>query len=241
MAGLVSAAKGKAIDVDPNWPWEFVRRRYPRRDVRVEPRPARSSGPITLSWVVPPWKVGSGGHTAIFHLVEQLERRGHSCAIYVFDSFGREKRPAHELREEIIERFIPVEAPVFTGLDEFTPSDVCLATNWRTAWAARDLPGCGEKLYLVQDHEPEFFAASAEALFVEETYRMGYRCIAAHTSWMAERPTRSVRPRDPSFRVCDGPRRLPLRRRGRPRAGTDHRVRAAGGPAAAPLTSHSPG
>ena len=171
---------------DPNWPWEFVRRRYPRRDVRVEPRPARSRGPLTISWVVPPWKVGSGGHTAIFHLVEQLERRGHSCAIYVFDSFGREMRPAHELREEIIERFIPVEARVFNGLEEFSPSDICLATNWRTAWAVRDLPGCGEKVYLVQDDEPQFYGASTQALFAEETYRMGYRCIAAHTSWMAD-------------------------------------------------------
>jgi glycosyltransferase involved in cell wall biosynthesis len=171
---------------DPDWPWEFVRRRYPRRDVLVEPRPARASGPITISWVVPPWKVGSGGHTAIFHLVEQLERRGHSCAIYVFDSFGREERTAHELRQEIVERFVSVEAPVFKGLEDSTPSDVCIATNWRTAWAVRDLPGCGEKVYFVQDDEPQFYGTSAQALFAEETYRMGYRCIAAHTSWMGD-------------------------------------------------------
>ncbi len=171
---------------DPTWPWEFVRRGYPRRDVRVEPRPPRSSGPITVSWVVPPWRVSSGGHTAIFRLVQQLEQRGHSCAIYVFDSFGREPRSGHELREEIVNRFAPVEAPVFKGLDDFTSSDVCVATNWRTAWAARDLPGCGEKLYLVQDDEPQFYPASTEAIFAEETYRMGYRCIAAHTSWMGD-------------------------------------------------------
>jgi glycosyltransferase involved in cell wall biosynthesis len=171
---------------DPDWPWEFVRRRYPRRDVRVEARPARNSGPITISWVVPPWKVGSGGHTAIFRLIDQLERRGHACAIYVFDSFGREKRPAHELREQIVEKFTSLRAPVFKGVDEFAPSDVCIATNWRTAWGARDLPGCGEKVYLVQDDEPQFYAASAQGLFAEETYRMGYRCIAAHTSWMAD-------------------------------------------------------
>ena len=181
-----SALLDESAAFDPEWPWEFVRRRYPRREVRVEPRPARSSGPITLSWVVPPWKVGSGGHTAIFHLVEQLERRGHSCAIYVFDSFGREKRTAHQLREEIVERFASVEAPVFKGLDDFKPSDVCIATNWRTAWAVRDLPGCGEKVYFVQDDEPQFYAASTQALFAEETYRMGYRCIAAHTAWMGD-------------------------------------------------------
>ena len=31
----------------------------------------------------------------------------------------------------------------------------------------------------MQDDEPQFFAASTQALFAEETYRMGYRCIAA--------------------------------------------------------------
>ena len=134
---------------------------------------------------MPPWKVGSGGITTIFRLIQQLERRGHSCAIYVFDPFGWDGRPGHELREEIRERFIPIEAPVFAGLDDFAPCDVCFATQWWTAWPVRDLPGCGAKVYLVQDDEPQFYATGAESIFAEETYRMGYRCIA-YTPWMAE-------------------------------------------------------
>jgi glycosyltransferase involved in cell wall biosynthesis len=170
---------------DPAWPWEFVRREYPQQPIRIDPRPPRGSGPLTINWVVPPWKVGSGGITTIFRLIQQLEQRGHSCAIYVFDPFGWEKRPAHKLRAEIVERFIPIDAPVFTGLDDFAPCDVCFATQWWTAWAVRDLPGCGEKVYLVQDDEPQFYATGAESIFAEETYRMGYRCIA-YTPWMAE-------------------------------------------------------
>ena len=170
---------------DTDWPWEFVRREYPPRPVRVEPRTPRSSGPLTVSWVVPPWRVGSGGHTTIFRLIQQLEQRGHRCAVYVFDPFGWDERPGHELRDEIVEKFIPIQAPVFAGLDDFTPCDVCVATQWWTAWPVRDLPGCGEKVYLVQDDEPQFYATSTESIFAEETYRMGYRCIA-YTPWMAE-------------------------------------------------------
>jgi glycosyltransferase involved in cell wall biosynthesis len=170
---------------DPDWPWEFVRREYPLRRVRVDPHPPRSSGPLTINWVVPPWLVGAGGITTIFRLIQQLEQRGHSCAIYVFDPFGWDSRGAHELRKEIVEDFIPVEAPVFRGLDDFMPCDVCIATQWWTAWPVRDLPGCGEKVYLVQDDEPQFYATSTESIFAEETYRMGYRCIA-YTPWMAE-------------------------------------------------------
>ena len=162
-----------------------MRREYPLQPVRVDPRPPRSSGPLTISWVVPPWRVGSGGHTTIFRLIQQLEQRGHKCAIYVFDPFGWDTRAGHELREEIVEKFIPIEAPVFAGLDDFTPCDVCVATQWWTAWPVRDLPGCGEKVYLVQDDEPQFYATSTESIFAEETYRMGYRCIA-YTPWMAE-------------------------------------------------------
>jgi glycosyltransferase involved in cell wall biosynthesis len=170
---------------DDGWPWEFVRREYPQQPIRTDPRAPRSSGPLTINWVVPPWTVGAGGITTIFRLIQQLERRGHSCAIYVFDPFDLDDRPAHQLREEIVKRFIPIAAPVYTGLEDFAPCDVCFATQWWTAWPVRDLPGCGEKVYLVQDDEPQFYATGAESIFAEETYRMGYRCIA-YTPWMAD-------------------------------------------------------
>jgi glycosyltransferase involved in cell wall biosynthesis len=60
-----------------------------------------------------------------------------------------------------------------------------MATEWTTAFPVRDLPNCREKGYLVQDHEPEFYATSAESTWAEETYRMGYRCVA-YTPWMAD-------------------------------------------------------
>lgn len=169
---------------DSQWPWEFVRRSYPRRSVEVRSHPGRPPGPMTLAWVVPAWKVGSGGHTTIFRLVRQLELRGHSCTIHVFDPFGRERRSAGELRDEIKARFVDVEAPVFVGLDDFDSADVAIATECWTAYPVRDLPGCLEKVYLVQDDEPRFFALSAQSIWAEETYRMGYRCIA-FTPWMA--------------------------------------------------------
>ena len=170
---------------DPTWPWEFVRREYPLEEVKLEPSAPRAAGPLTINWVVPPWRVGSGGHMTIFRLIKQLEQRGHASAVYVFDPFGWDGRPGHELREEVVERFVPIDAPVFAGLDDFVPCDVVFATQWWTAWAVRDLPGCGEKLYLVQDVEPRFYPTSTESTFAEETYRMGYRCIA-YSAWMAE-------------------------------------------------------
>jgi glycosyltransferase involved in cell wall biosynthesis len=168
-----------------NWWFNFVRHSYPRRPVRLDSDGVpRGEGPWTIAWVVPAWKIGSGGHTTIFRLVRQMELRGHSCAIFVFDYKGLVRESGSELRDQIRNHFIPIDAPVFNGLDDFDSADVAIATEWSTAFPVRDLPRCREKVYLVQDDEPRFFATSSESIWAEETYRMGYRCVA-FTPWMA--------------------------------------------------------
>jgi glycosyltransferase involved in cell wall biosynthesis len=175
--------RGEA-NVDRDWPWEFVRRAYPRRPLAVEPHDGDARGPFTIAWVVPPWNVGSGGHTTIFRLVKEMERRGHRCSIHLFDPDRRERRSPGELRDEIRGSFVEVDAPVFRDLERFRGADIAIATEWRTAFPVRDLPGCREKVYLVQDDEPQFYATSSMSIWAEESYRMGYRCIA-YTPWMA--------------------------------------------------------
>jgi glycosyltransferase involved in cell wall biosynthesis len=175
----------KPTELSDDWAWGHVARSYPSRTVRTEPHSGDAEGPWRVAWVLPPWRIGSGGHTTIFRLIRQLELRGHRNAIYVFDPFHHNRTRAAGLREEIREHFVPIEAEVFLGLDDFDSADVAMATEWNTAFPVRDLPRCREKVYLVQDHEPEFFATSAQSLWAEETYRMDYRCIA-YTPWMAD-------------------------------------------------------
>jgi glycosyltransferase involved in cell wall biosynthesis/GT2 family glycosyltransferase len=175
----------RAVEHADNWIWDFVARSYPSRPVRTEPHSGDASGPWTLAWVVPPWRRGSGGHTTIFRLIRQMEQRGHRCTIFVFDPFKRARHRGSVLREEIREHFVPVDAEVFVGLDDFQSADVAIATEWTTAFPVRDLPNCREKAYLVQDVENEFYATSAQSIWAEETYRMGYRCVA-FTPWMAD-------------------------------------------------------
>jgi glycosyltransferase involved in cell wall biosynthesis/SAM-dependent methyltransferase len=172
------------VHVTTDWVWDFVRKAYPPQPVALEPHSGRRVGPMTIAWVVPPWGIGSGGHSVIFELVRQLELLGHTCAIYVFDPLHQNHKRGDELRAEIRKHFSPVEAEVFVGLDDFHSADIAFATNWWTAYPVRDLPGVREKVYLVQDHEPEFFPTSAERIWAEETYRMGFRCVA-YTPWLA--------------------------------------------------------
>jgi glycosyltransferase involved in cell wall biosynthesis/SAM-dependent methyltransferase len=173
------------VAIDADWGWEFVRRAHHAEPVQADEHAPRSVGPLTIAWVIPPWRVGSGGHAAIFQLIRGLEELGHSCAVFVFDPFHYDHRPAAELREEIRERFVPLDAEVFVGLEDFDSADVAVATSWWTAYPVRDLPRCREKVYLVQDHETEFYPTSVESLWAEETYKMGFRCLA-YTPWIAE-------------------------------------------------------
>ena len=186
LLATVTQPDAKPVPLTDSFQWDFVARSFPPRTVVTEPHSGDPSGPWTVAWVVPPWRVGSGGHTTIFRLVRQLEQRGHRCAIFVHDPHGLNRRHAASLRDEIREHFVPgVEAEVFLGLEDFDSADVAVATEWGTAYPVRDLPRCREKVYLVQDHEPEFYATSAQSEWAEETYRMGYRCVA-YTPWMAD-------------------------------------------------------
>ena len=176
----------RAVEPVKHWPWSFILDAYPARPAATVPHAGDNTKPWTIAWVVPPWKRGSGGHTTIFRLVRQMELRGHRCAIFLFDPLRQVTATAQELRDEIRQHFVPgIEAQMFHGLDDFDSADLAVATEWRTAFGVRDLPRCREKAYLVQDHEPEFYATSAESIWATETYRMGYRCIA-YTPWMAD-------------------------------------------------------
>jgi glycosyltransferase involved in cell wall biosynthesis len=186
LLGATTQPDGVPVKVEGHWGWDFVADAYPARPVACEPHSGDATGPWRIAWVVPPWQIGSGGHTTIFRIIRQLELRGHRNVIHVFDPHRHNRRSARELRTQIREHFVPgVEAEVFLGLEDFDSADVAFATEWQTAFPVRDLPRCREKAYLVQDHEPEFFATSAQSLWAEETYRMDFRCIA-YTPWMAE-------------------------------------------------------
>lgn len=141
---------------------------------------------LHLAFVVPPFQRGSGGHSTIFGLIARLERMGHTCTIWISDASGRHSIPAAAvLRRNIVEWFAPVAAPVFVGFDAWHGADVAVATGWDTAHPVAMLPGCGARAYLVQDHEPEFFATSAERIWAEQTYDLGLYPICA-SRWLRD-------------------------------------------------------
>jgi O-antigen biosynthesis protein len=139
---------------------------------------------LHFAWLIPPFRQGSGGHQTLFTIAHELERRGHSCSIWVHDPGNTMRGGAAGAHRELNEHFTPLKAGVFWGFDDWHGADVAFATGWQTAFPLWTLEDCKLKAYLVQDYEPDFYGASAERLWAEETYRMGYACVAA-SRWLA--------------------------------------------------------
>ncbi len=141
---------------------------------------------LRLAMVIPPFSRGSGGHNTLFQIFTRLERRGHACSVWLADYHNhmRDVRSAR-LRSEIREYFAPFEGPVYKGFEGWQGADVAIATGWQTVHAALALDQCRARAYLVNDHEPEFYAASTEQVLAEDTYRHDLHCIAA-SPWLRD-------------------------------------------------------
>jgi glycosyltransferase involved in cell wall biosynthesis len=149
-------------------------------------RPAAEA--LRVALVIPQFRRGSGGHKTIADLVRGLEARGHEVELLLIDEEGRHAAQAGdaELRELFIDFFGPVRADVRRLPDPaaFGGADVVVATGWQTVPAVLRLPGAGARAYLVQDHEPDFYAASIEREWAAWTYRQGLHAICA-SPWLA--------------------------------------------------------
>ena len=149
----------------------------------VEGMSERSS--LHVAMLLPAFRRGSGGHALLLQLLLELERMGHTCTIWHVDPLGIQPSPAPVIRGAIREHFAPVRAPVFKDLGEWFGADVALATGWQTVYPALRLPDCRARVYVVNDHEPEFYATSAEARWAEESYRQGLYCVCG-SPWLRD-------------------------------------------------------
>jgi O-antigen biosynthesis protein len=140
---------------------------------------------LQVGVVVPQFRRGSGGHATIANLIRGLEDRGHQCTVWVVDEEGRHAGQDDAQVDALWDEFFgPVQGPVRLGLDDWEGADVVMATGWQTVPSVLRLPSARARAYLVQDHEPEFYATSAERAWAAWTYEQGMHCIAA-SPWLA--------------------------------------------------------
>jgi glycosyltransferase involved in cell wall biosynthesis len=141
---------------------------------------------LRIAMVIPPFSRGSGGHNTLFQLLLRLERRGHVCSVWVHDYFGGlDNVWPGVLRHNIREFFAPIQGAVHRGFDDWHGADIVIATGWETVHPTLMLSNCHARAYVVNDHEPEFFAESSERRIATDTYGHGLHCIAA-SPWLRD-------------------------------------------------------
>jgi O-antigen biosynthesis protein len=140
---------------------------------------------LRVAVLVPPFVRGSGGLSTILALVRALGQRGHACSLWLEDPHRRAPDSGRRADRRLREHFGPVPAQLHSGFSAWAGADVAVATGWETVPRALLLPDCAARAYLVQDYEPDFFPASAEARWAEQTYSMGLFHVTAGR-WLAE-------------------------------------------------------
>jgi glycosyltransferase involved in cell wall biosynthesis len=141
---------------------------------------------LRIAMVIPPFGRGSGGHSLLFEILSRLERRGHICSVWVHeDAVHFRFVRGGVIRREINEFFAPISAPVYNGFRDWHGADVVMATGWQTVHPVLLLENCYQRVYIVNDHEPEFHPTSAESVLAADTYRHGLPCVAG-SPWLRD-------------------------------------------------------
>jgi O-antigen biosynthesis protein len=152
--------------------------------LRPQPELARRER-LNVAVLIPPFQRGSGGLSTILALLREMAGRGHSCSLWLEDPHRRSAESGRRVDRRVRDYFGSIRAEVRSGFSTWTGTDVVIATGWETVPRALLLPDCGARAYLVQDFEPDFFPASAEARWAEQTYSEGLSHVTAGP-WLAE-------------------------------------------------------
>lgn len=138
--------------------------------------PVRAGRPLVVGWLTTPPAAGSGGHTTMFRMVQELERAGHRCVVLLYDRH----HGSTAAQAEVVRSSWPgVRAEVRSVDDGFDGLDACVATGWESAHVLAVRPRTPlHRLYFIQDYEPLFSAHGSAYELAADTYRFGFTNIA---------------------------------------------------------------
>jgi len=138
-----------------------------------------------ITWFLPPVTHAlKGGVRTVFMLAQHFsEEWGTLNNIVIYSHFGH-PFDSQELSDSLqkffpnLRFFITVFVRGQDDIDKIPPSNVSFCTLWTTAYLQLKYNKTSRKFYLMQDYEPNFYAAGNLFGLIEQTYRFGFSCIA---------------------------------------------------------------
>lgn len=160
----------------------------------VDYRPSGGTPPVgnidlsklRITWVIPDFLPGAGGHMTIFRIASYLERFGHDVSFLLQNPSIHHSADA--ALQTINKHFQPFSGTIslFEGKTPDTEGDALIATDRFTCYPVNAMERFTRKFYFVQDYEPSFYPAGAEALLSEATYHFDFDCLCAG-DWLHKR------------------------------------------------------
>lgn len=161
-----------------------------QREIDKAALPPLDPSKLKITWIIPDFSPGAGGHMTIFRIAHYLESFGHEVTFLI-------QNPSQHLTGSAALAAINAHFQPFQGrvelLSETLPhitGDAIIATDRFTCYPVAALAGFRRKFYFVQDYEASFYPVGTESLLSEHTYHMGLDCLCAGnwlTSLMRDR------------------------------------------------------
>jgi glycosyltransferase involved in cell wall biosynthesis len=133
-------------------------------------------------WLVPSFNnINRGGIRTVFMVADHFARTLKSHNLFVI--YGREKASMEAIRDMAVTAFPGLNADFVRLADgqnpaTLPPSDAAFATLWTSAYLLAQYNQCEAKFYFMQDFEPSFYPAGSVYGAIEQTYMLGFHCIA---------------------------------------------------------------
>ena len=150
------------------------------------PLNSRDMSRLRVTWVIPDFLPGAGGHMTIFRIASYLERFGHDVR-FLIQNPSVHKTGADAL-DTINKHFQPFSGTVefFQSVTPNVEGDALIATDRFTCYPVRAMDRFIRKFYFVQDYEPSFYPVGSESLLTEATYHFELDCLCAG-DWLHKR------------------------------------------------------
>lgn len=141
--------------------------------------------PRVITWFLPiVTHALKGGVRTVFAFSEHMSVKYGTLNVFVIYAFNGRDFDIAELSDSLRSHFPNLNFVLrkfLHGKDDVKDlphSDIAVCTLWTTAYVMLRYNQTQRKFYFMQDYEPMFYPGGELYMTIEQTYRMGYSCIA---------------------------------------------------------------
>jgi hypothetical protein len=139
----------------------------------IENQISKNSEVDCISWLIPDFNIGGGGHMIIFFMAKELEKNGIKSIFYIYPPFNW--HDSQKAMQIIQTHYVKLEFAEINYLNVESQtrivSNILLVSDWGSIFYSKLLYGHNLTVHFVQDLEPYFFPRGSKYLLAEIAFR----------------------------------------------------------------------